>query len=91
MEVNEEISFQINYEDTITPINFESGKTITEFKEFIGLCLECNPKDISLYLEDYGKLDVEDLLELPLSIIELESKNKYTFKDMKMVDILKKM
>ena len=80
METNEEIAFQIYYEDTITPINFESGKTLTEFKEFIGLCLECNPKDISLYLEDYGKLDVEDLLELPLSIIELESKNKYTYK-----------
>ena len=80
MEVNEEISFQIYYEDTITPINFESGKTFTEFKEFIGLCLECNPKDISLYLEDYGKLDVEDLLEFPISIIELEPKNKYTYK-----------
>ena len=51
MEVSEELSFQISYEDTITPINFESGKTITEFKEFISLCLECNPQDITLYLE----------------------------------------
>lgn len=80
METNEEISFQIYYEDTVTPINFESGKTITEFKEFIGLCLECNPQDIALYLEQYGKLDLEDLLELPLSIIELKQKNEYTYK-----------
>ena len=80
MEVNEEISFLIYYEDTITPINFESNKTMKEFKEFIGLCLECNPQDIALYLEDYGKLDVEDLLEFPLSIIELEPKNKYVYK-----------
>ena len=80
MEVSEELSFQIYYEDTITPINFESGKTITEFKEFISLCLECNPQDITLYLESYGKLDVEDLLEYPLSLIELKPKNQYIYK-----------
>ena len=80
MEVSEEISFQIYYEDTITPINFESGKTITEFKEFISLCLECNPQEISLYLENYGKLDVEDLLEFPLSLIELKPKTQYNYK-----------
>ena len=34
METNEEISFLIYYEDTVTPINFESGKTITEFNGF---------------------------------------------------------
>ena len=80
MEVVEEISFLIYYEDTVTPINIESNKTLTEFKEFIGLCLECNPQEIALYLENYGKLDVEDLLEFPLSIIELEPKNKYVYK-----------
>ena len=75
-----EISFQIYYEDTITPINFESEKTINEFKEFICLCLECNPSDIVLFLEKYGQLDVEDLLEFPLSLIELKSKNECTYK-----------
>ena len=80
METNEEISFQIYYEDTVTPINFESSKTITEFKEFIGLCLECNPQEIALYLENYGKLDVEDLIEFPISLIELKPKNEYSYK-----------
>ena len=80
METNEEISFHVYYEDTVTPINFESGKTITEFKEFIGLCLECNPQEIALYLEQYGKLDVEDVLEFPLSLIELKPKNEYSYK-----------
>ena len=59
MESNEEIAFQIYFEDTVTPIIFESGKTITEFKEFIGLCLECEPKDLALYLEQYGKIKRE--------------------------------
>ena len=80
METNEEISFHVYYEDTVTPINFESSKTITEFKEFIGLCLECNAQDIALYLEKYGKLDVEDVLEFPLSLIELKPKNEYSYK-----------
>ena len=53
---NIEISFQIYYEDTVTPINFESEKTITEFKEFACLCLECNPSDIALFLESYGPI-----------------------------------
>ena len=75
-----EISFQIYYEDTLTPINFESEKTITEFKEFICLCLECNSSDIALFLESYGQLDVEDLLEFPLSLIELKPKNEYSYK-----------
>ena len=75
-----EISFQIYYEDTLTPINFESEKTITEFKEFVCLCLECNPPDVILFLESYGQLDVEDLLEFPLSLIELKSKNEYSYK-----------
>ena len=75
-----EISFQIYYEDTITPINFESEKTINEFKEFICLCLECNPSDIVLFLEEYGQLDVEDLLEFPLSLIELKPKNDCSYK-----------
>ena len=77
---NIEISFQIYYEDTVTPINFESEKTITEFKEFACLCLECNPSDIALFLESYGQLDVEDLLEFPLSLIELKPKNEYVYK-----------
>ena len=75
-----EISFQIYYEDTLTPINFESEKTITEFKEFVCLCLECNPSDVVLFLESYGQLDVEDLLEFPLSLIELKSKNECSYK-----------
>ena len=80
METNEEISFHIYYEDTVTPINIGSSKTITEFKEFIGLCLGFNPQEIALYLEQYGKLDVEDLLEFPLSLIELKTKNEYSYK-----------
>ena len=75
-----EISFQIYYEDTVTPINFESDKSITEFKEFVCLCLECNASDIVLFLESYGQLDVEDLLEFPLSLIELKPKNEYSYK-----------
>ena len=75
-----EISFQIYYEDTLTPINFESEKTITEFKEFVCLCLECNSSDVVLFLESYGQLDVEDLLEFPLSLIELKSKAEYSYK-----------
>ena len=80
METNEEISFHIYYEDTVTPINIGSSKTITEFKEFIGLCLGFNPQEIALYLEQYGKLDVEDVLEFPLSLIELKPKNEYSYK-----------
>ena len=80
MEGSQEISFQIYYEDTVTPINFESEKTITEFKEFACLCLECNPSESALYLESYGRLDVEDLLEFPLSLIELKPKNEYSYK-----------
>ena len=80
METNEEISFHIYFEDTVTPINIGAEKTITEFKEFIGLCLGFNPQEIALYLEQYGKLDVEDLLEFPLSLIELKTKNEYSYK-----------
>ena len=75
-----EIAFQIYYEDTVTPINFDSEKTITEFKEFACLCLECNPADNILFLESYGRLDVEDVLEFPLSLIELRPKTEYTYK-----------
>ena len=75
-----EISFQIYYEDTVTPINFESEKTINEFKEFACLCLECNPSEIILFLEKYGQLDVQDLLEFPLSLIELRPKTECSYK-----------
>ena len=75
-----EIAFQIYYEDTVTPINFESEKTITEFKDFVCLCLECNSSEVVLFLESYGQLDVEDLLEFPLSLIELKSKKEYSYK-----------
>ena len=80
MESNEEIAFQIYFEDTVTPIIFESSKTITEFKEFLGICLGFEPKEYALYLEQYGKLDVEDVLEFPLSLIELKPKNEYVYK-----------
>ena len=80
MEGGQTISFQIYYEDTLTPIDFESEKTITEFKEFVCLCLECTPSETALYLESYGQLDVEDLLEFPLSLIELKPKNEYSYK-----------
>ena len=65
---------------TITPINFESEKTIIEFKDFVCLCLECNSSEVVLFLESYGQLDVEDLLEFPLSLIELKSKKEYSYK-----------
>ena len=80
MEDSIEYSFQIYYEDTITPLLFGSERTIKDFKEFACLCLDCNPSEQVLFLESYGQLDVEDLLEFPLSIIELKPKNEYTYK-----------
>ena len=80
MEDPIELSFQIYYEDTVTPLLFGSERTITDFKEFTCLCLDCNPSDIVLFLESYGRLDVEDLLEFPLSLIELKPKNEYIYK-----------
>ena len=78
---NTEIAFEIYYEDTITPLNFDCEKTINELKEFICLCLECqNPENLSLFLENYGQLDNEELLEFPLSLIELKSKKEHTYK-----------
>ena len=46
MEDSIELSFQIYYEDTVTPLLFGSERTITDFKEFTCLCLDCNPSDI---------------------------------------------
>jgi len=75
-----ELSFHIYYEDTETPIIFESEKSIREFKDFTCLCLDCNPSDIILFLESFGQIDIEELLDLPLSILELRSKNEHTYK-----------
>jgi len=75
-----ELSFQIYYENTETPIVFESERAINEFKDFTCLCLNCNPTDIIIFLESFGQIDIEELLELPLSIFELKSKNEHTYK-----------
>jgi peptide-N4-(N-acetyl-beta-glucosaminyl)asparagine amidase len=80
MEDSIEYSFQIYYEDTVTPLLFGSERTIKDFKEFVCLCLDCNQSEIVLFLESYGQLDVEDLFEFPLSLIELKPKNEYTYK-----------
>jgi len=80
MESSQEIAFQIYYEDTITPLNFSESQTINEFKEFVSLCLECNMADIVLFVESYGRIDSPDILELPLSLIELKPKSQYTYK-----------
>ena len=75
-----ELSFRIYYEDTETPIVFDSEGTIKDFKEFTCLCLNCNSSDIIIFLESFGQIDIEELLELPLSILELKSKNDHTYK-----------
>jgi len=75
-----ELSFQIYYEDTETPIVFESESTIKEFKEFTCLCLNCNPTDTILFLENFGQIDIEELLESPLSIYEFKPKSEHTYK-----------
>jgi len=75
-----ELSFQIYYEDTETPIVFESEGKIKDFKEFTCLCLNCNPSDIIIFLESFGQIDIEELLELSLSIFELKSKSEHTYK-----------
>ena len=75
-----DLAFQIYYEDTVTPLNFESGKAITEFKDFC-LWLEFKTFEVVLFLESFARLNVEDLLEFSLSsLIELKSKKGYSYK-----------
>ena len=74
-----EIGFLIHSFDSATPMVINDSNTILEFKEMICnfLCYEFN--NINLYLESYGQIDIEDIINLPLNILGLQDKNTYTY------------
>ena len=74
-----EIGFLIHSFDSATSIVMNDSSTIFEFKEMICnfLCYEFN--NINLYLESYGQIDIEDIINLPLNILGLQDKNSYIY------------
>ena len=74
-----EISFIVYYDEESSPINFENEKTFFEFKDLLCNFFQFEFNNFNIFLEGYGQIDNEDLLDLPLSVIELEPKNKRTY------------
>jgi peptide-N4-(N-acetyl-beta-glucosaminyl)asparagine amidase len=73
------ISFNVNYgnfENTI--ISIESTQTIFDLKANIVTVLDVDFNSIKIILENYGILDTEDTLELPLEIFGLDSSKYYS-------------
>lgn len=65
------------YEDSFTPIQFEDQMTILSAKMLICESLEVEYNSIQLLMDNVGQLDTEDLIELPLSVFELDETVTY--------------
>ena len=74
-----EISFIVYYDEESSPIVFEKERTFFELKDLLCNFFQFEFNDFNIFLESYGQIDTEDLLDLPLSVIELEPKNKRTY------------
>jgi hypothetical protein len=67
------INFNVFYGNSNqTIISIESDKSIFELKAMIVSALDYDFNDIKIILENYGFLDSEDSLELPLDVLGLE-------------------
>ena len=65
------LTFTVHYEDTSTPIVFELDSHIIELKYLISDALQIDFNSISLFVERYGQIDTEDLIELPITVLSL--------------------
>ena len=74
-----EISFIVYYDEDSSPIFFENERTFFELKDLLCNFYQFDFDNFNIYLEGYGQIDTEDLLDLPISVIELEPKTQRAY------------
>ena len=74
-----EISFIVFFDEESSPIIFDDERSIFELKDLLCNFFQFEFNNFNIYLESYGQIDNEDMLDLPLNVLELEPKNKKVY------------
>lgn len=75
--MNNTISFLAFYEETATPLNLSPDSTIMELKDTLSAALGVEFNNMKIYLINYGQIDNEDMICLPLEVLELSKNVSY--------------
>ena len=64
-----EISFIVFFDEESSPIIFDDERSIFELKDLLCNFFQFEFNNFNIYLESYGQIDNEDMLDLPLNVL----------------------